>query len=160
MDLPSIRIDRLRMKDLSNARTKRNSAVALLLLWVFAIANACAFDPLSIGGQFGSGGPSIFDAGDVVVPSVAGTDVVMGIAIDSSGSNRPEGPCVDTSRFGPLSVVGILPDAGSEHPIGFPPAVTPLTMAISIDLVQRQIDELRPLETAIPLRLRYARLTL
>ena len=148
------------MKNLSNTRAKRNSAVALLLLWVFAIANACAFDPLSIGVQFTSGDPSIFDAGDLVVPSAVETDVVMGIAIDSSGSNRSDGLCVDTSRFGPLSVVGILPDSGSEQANGLPAAVTPLTMATSIDLVQRQINNFRPLETAIPLRLRYARLTL
>ena len=101
------------MKNLSNTRAKRNSAVALLLLWVFAIANACDFDPFSIGVQFTSCDPSIFDAGDVVVPTVVNTDVVMGIAIDSSGSNRSDGLCVDTSRFGPLSVVGILPDSGS-----------------------------------------------
>ena len=148
------------MKSLSNSRTKRNSAVALLLLWVFAIANACAFVPLSIGVELTSGDPSIFVAGDAAAPSVAKANVVMGIGIDNTGSNRSDGPCVDTSRFGPLSVVDIQSDPGSEQPNGLPPAVTPLTVAISIDPVQRQIDNLRPLETAIPLRVRYVRLAL
>lgn len=132
----------------------------MLLLWVFAIANACVLDPLSIGQQRTSGDRSIFHVGVAAMPLVVTTDVVIGMAIDSTGSIRLEGPCVDTSDFGPPSVVGILPDAGLEQPNLLPPAVTRLSAVTPIDLVQSPIDEQRPLETAIPLRVRYVRMAL
>jgi len=149
-----------RMWHWSSTRTRRNSAVALLLLWVFAIANACAFDSPTIGAHLDANAASIRDAGDATMAPVVRNHVATGIAVDTTRSNRSQEACVDTYDIGPLSAVGNLPEAGSEKPLGLSPAVTQLTVARPIDLVQSLIDNPRPLETAVPLRTRYVRLAL
>lgn len=146
------------MKPLSATHYKRNFAIALLLLWVFAIANACVLDPLSIDVQFTTGDPSIISAGNATFISAAKFDYFIGSASDGTWSAGSGGPCLEASDFGPLSAIGIQSNAGFEHLNVLPPAVTRLTVATPIDLVQRPIDEQRSLETAIPLRVRYRRL--
>ena len=148
------------MKPLSTIRYKRNSAIALLLLWVFAIANACVLDPLSIDVQFTTGDPSIISAGDAAFTSAVKSDYFIGSASAGTGSEGSGGPCLEASDVGPLSAFGIQSNAGFDLPNVLPLAVVFLTVAKPNDQVQRPIDNQRPLETAIPLRVRYVRLAL
>lgn len=120
----------------------------MLLLWVFAIANACAFDPQFIG------------AGDAARSSTVKTDYSRNSASHGVGSEDSDEPCLNASDFGPNSVINVQSHAGSDPPDVLPPAVAHLTAVTPIDLVQRPIDDQRPLETAIPLRVRYVRLAL
>ena len=148
------------MKPLSKTRYKRNSAIALLLLWVFAIANACVLDPLSIDARFTTGDASIISAGDATFTSDVKSDHFIGRASDGTGEEESGGPCLDASDFGPVSAIGIQSNTGFDLPNALPLAVALLTEAKPIDQVQRPIVDQRPLETAIPLRVRYVRLTL
>ena len=148
------------MKSLSATRTKRNWAIAMLLLWVFAIANACVFDPLSMGVRLAAGDASINSAGGAASASTVKTDYFASSASHGIRSENSGGPCLDVADFGPNSVISIEADAGFDPLNVLPSAVTQLTVAKPIDLVQRPIDDQRPLETAIPLRVRYVRLAL
>jgi hypothetical protein len=148
------------MKSLSTTRYKRNSAIALLLLWVFAIANACVLDPLSIDVRFTTGDASIISAGGAAFTSAVKSDHFIGSANDGTGSEGSGGPCLDTSDFGPVSAFDIQSNAGFDQPNVLPLSVILLTVAKPIDQVQRPIVDQRPLETAIPLRVRYVRLAL
>jgi hypothetical protein len=153
-------IDAVHMKSLSTTRYKRNSAIALLLLWVFAIANACVLDPLSIDVRFTTGDTSIISAGGAAFTSAVKSDHFIGSASDGTESEGSGDPCLDASDLGPLSAIGIQSNAGFDQPNVLPLAVALLTVAKPIDQVQRLIDDQRPLETAIPLRVRYVRLAL
>lgn len=148
------------MKPLSTTRYKRNSAVAMLLLWVFAIANACVLESLTIDARFITGDPSIISAGDATFASAVKSDHFIGSSSDGTGSEGSGGPCLDASDFGPVSGFGIQSNAGFDQPNVLPFAAVLLTVAKPIDQVQRPIDDQRPLETAIPLRVRYVRLAL
>ena len=149
------------MNSLSITRTKRNWAIAMLLLWVFAIANACVFEPLSIGVQVAaSDGSMIIGESDSTRSSMVNTDHTSSSASHDIGSEESDVGCLDVARFGPNSVIDIQADAEFDRSDALPAAVTQWAVATPIDLVQRPIDELRPLVTAIPLRVRYVRLTL
>lgn len=150
----------IHMKPLSTTRYKRNSAIALLLLWVFAIANACVLEPLAIDARFTTGDPSIISAGDAGFTLAVKSDYFIASASDGTGSKGSGGPCLEASGFGPVSAIGIQSSAGFDQPDVSPLAVVLLTVTKPIDLVQRPIDDQRSLETAIPLRVRYVRLAL
>lgn len=153
-------LDAVHMKSLSTTRYKRNSAMALLLLWVFAIANACVVDPLSIDVRFTTGDASIISAGGAAFTSAVESDHFIGSANDGTGSEGSGGPCLDTTDFGPVSAFDIRSNAGFDQPNVLPLSVVLLTVAKPIDQVQRPIVDQRPLETAIPLRVRFVRLAL
>lgn len=147
------------VKPFSTNRTKRNAAFFAMLVWLFAlvsgVANACLLEARGSS-------PSIASAGAITTadaPAMVAGDAsaVAGHGHDSDTSKAPcLKVCDDESRSLPKQESG----AAQTDP-GPAPLFTVLWIAATgVGAPPVRVDDLHPLASGLPLRLRYVRLTL
>jgi hypothetical protein len=147
------------MKPFSNTRAKRNTAFAVLLVWLFAlasgVANACLLEVRATHGHGAATGTSETAVANGISAGHVGVVAEHDAAPDSS-----KAPCLKVCDDGSQSVVKqqITFDLSPPGPallVAFAWAA-----AIPVASAPRRMDDLQPSTPGLPLRVRYSRLAL
>lgn len=149
------------MTNSSNARSNRNSAFVMLLVWTFAlasgVANACLLEEVGVPTHAVIGTHTPHDGGKNVSP---GRDAQFEAGRDQDDdSHNSRQPCLkvcdDGSRSVPKQYLSSQIDPG--------PAIVVAvlwTAAVPIHLQPHQPDDAQRVISTLPLRVRYSRLAL
>lgn len=150
----------IHMKLFSNTCARRNTALIVLLVWLFALAsgvvNACLLEARETHSHVVTTGPSEAAYVTAIAPGHAGA------VADGANSNRSSfnasclKACDDGSRSLPkLALTVAQPDPGPA------PLVAVLwTTVAPVVAVLRQLDVMQPITSELPIRVRYSRLAL
>ena len=154
------------MKLLPNARTKRRAALAVLMLWLFAVAtgwaNACVLE--ARGTHVHAAAIDASEAGAGAADS--GREVTISAGHVSAVADHDEdpdvfkAPCLKLCDDGSTSVVQVQPGLDLTDPGTAPLAVVVWMVLAPTESALRRWDDLRPPEAGPPPRVRFSRLTL
>ena len=156
------------MKSFSNKRTRRNTAVAALLVWLFAlssgIANACLLEaPSHTHSHTHSHGHShAATAGSELQHSHVGlTGHPAAVESDEQDdSDVPKSACLKVCDDGSKATVKLQTNSLLADP-GMPPVVAIVwNAAIPVACAPFEMNDLRPPVVGPPFRVRYSRLAL
>ena len=147
------------MKPLFNSRTKRNTAFAVLLVWLFAlasgVANACLIQAREIDGHGSPAHPSAARSGHAHLA----VDVAA-IAQHGPGLEASKSQCLKVCDDGSQSLQKQQAGLDLAHP-GLTPLLavawstaTPVVSALGLTVFQR------PPDPGLPIRVRLSRLAL
>jgi hypothetical protein len=148
------------MKLFSNIRAKRSTAFVVLLVCLFAITsglvNACVLEARGTH-RHESATAHPFAEKAVAAISAGHTDVIASQGADSDTSRAP---CLKVCEDGSQSVLKTPSRVDSADPD--PPLLTGLvwTVAVPPILALRPVAQAQPPEPGVPIRVRFARLTL
>ena len=158
------RIQMPNMPSLPNRRTRRNTACAMLFVWLFAlasgVANACLLEP---HGVHDHGSPLSHLSASGTTPGLAG-DHAQGLAHDDGDSDPGAGPakesCLKACDDGSQSLL--------KHAYGFDfpdPGLTPFVAAawaaeVQVAPASGRAHDFRLPERGPPLRVLFSRLAL
>lgn len=152
------------MRALPNNRTRRRTAMAMLLVWLFALAsgvgNACALQ------NAGTHDHARVDENVAVASSEFAVGITAGhlgaVASHDEDSSPSKPPCLKACDEGTHSLVTKAPSGPDLPDPGFAPLVAIVWIALpSVDAApRRDIDARPPPSSAPPARLRYCRLAL
>lgn len=148
------------MKPFSNIRTKRSTTFAVLLVCLFAITsgivNACVLEARSTHSRE-SPIPQPFAEKEAAAISAGQTGVIASHGVDSDPSRAP---CLKVCDDGSQSVAKTKLGADSADPGPAPFVGLVWTVAASPLLTPRPAHPLQSPGPSVPLRVRFARLTL
>lgn len=151
------------MKSLSNNRTRRRTAMAMLLVWLFALAsgvvNACVMPDTATYGRAQVG------EGAALAPWAKTVSITAGhlgwVSDDDADSGPSEPPCLKIWEEGAYSLA-------TKAPSGLDltdPGIAPLTAIVwiafpRVDAAPRRAIDARPPPSGPPVRLLFSRLAL
>jgi len=148
------------MKPFSNIRTRRSTAFAVLLVCLFAITsgivNACVLEARSTSSHE-SPTAHPFAEKEVAAISAGHTGVIASHGADSDPSRVP---CLKVCEDGSRSVAKTKHGVDSADPGPAPLVGLVWTIAASPLLALRPAHPLQSPEPSVPIRVRFARLTL
>lgn len=151
------------MRVLSNNRTRRRTAMAMLLVWLFALAsgvvNACALQ------NSGTHGHARGDENVDVAPSAQAVGITaghLGIVASHDGDSDPsKPPCLKACDEGTRSLVTKAPSGLDLSDPSFAPFTAIVWIALpSVGAAPRRDIDARPPPSGPPARLRFSRLAL
>ena len=145
------------MKLFSNTRTKRSTALMMLLVWVFALAsgivNACLLEARSTHGH----STAATDFRGRVPPAVSAGHV--GFVADHEGdSYASKSTCLKACDDGSLSLVKQASGPDLTDPGLAVAFVRPVGLRVVV--ASRRTDDLRPAASGPPIRVLYSRLSI
>ena len=152
------------MKSFSNKRTRRNTAVAALLVWLFAlssgIANACLLEAPTKHSHSHTHSHAAKAGSELDHAHVGVTEHSAAVASDEHHADVPKDACLKVCDDGLKATVKLQTSSDLLDP-GMPPVVgivwntaTPVASAPS------EMDDLPPPMAGPPFRVRYSRLAL
>lgn len=143
------------MRLFSNSRAKRNTALAMLLVWLFAlaagVANACLLEP---PGPHGHGAKTLTSG---AVPAAPHGGVA---AVHDNEPELSKAPCVKFCDGGSQSPVKHQTTLDPSDPSPALLVAVIWTAPVPVLSAQRRMAGLQPATSGLPMRLRYSRLTL
>ena len=148
------------MRPFSNKRTRRNTAVAALLVWLFAlssgIANACLLEESA-----GRAHSHVIDAGSEQHHAhVALSGHSGAVENDEHDSDVPKDACLKVCDDGSKAPVKLQASPDLLDP-GMPPVVAIVwDAATPVACAPSEMDDLQPPIAGPPFRVRYSRLAL
>jgi hypothetical protein len=148
------------MKLFSNSRTRRYSALVVLLVWLFAVAsgvaNACLLEVRTAHGQAVSADLPMVADRPAEMPAHAGA-----VASHDDQSGNPSEPCLKVCDDG-SSTMPTPPAEEKLTDVDTAPVVAILWTAATLVVsnTPRRVELLHPPEPGHPLRVRYSRLAL
>ena len=157
------------MKLLPNARTKRHAALAVLMLWLFAIAtgwaNACVLEARGTHVHAAAADASEGDSADAAADAPQAVTVSAGhVSVLADHDEHPDvskAPCLKVCDDGSTSVVQLHPGLDLTDPGTAPLAIVLWTALAPAESALRPWDDLPPPEAAgPPPRIRFSRLAL
>ena len=155
------------MKSFSNKRTRRNTAVAALLVWLFAlssgIANACLLEaPSRTHSHTHSHGHShaATAASELQHSHVGLTGHTVAIESAEHASDVPKNACLKVCDDGSKATVKFQTSSDLPDP-GMPPVVAIVwDAATPVACAPCEMDDVQPSIVGPPIRVRYSRLAL
>jgi len=158
------------MKSFSNKRTRRNTAFAALLVWLFAlssgVANACLLEAPTQHSHPHSrshthGDSHVAEAGSGLHHRHGGvTEHSVAVASDEHDPDVPKDACLKVCDDGSKAPVKLQASSDLLDP-GMPPVVTIVwDPATPVACAPSEMDDLQPPVAGPPFRVRYSRLAL
>lgn len=151
------------MRSLSNHQTRRRTAIAMLLVWLFVLAsgvvNACA---LQDTGTHDHARPDETVAVALSTATIGITAGHLGIVASHDGDSDPSTPpCLKACDEGTHSLLTKAPSGTDLTDPGLAPLTAIVWIALpSVDAVPRRDIDAQPPPSGPPARLRFSRLTL
>lgn len=149
------------MKLFSNTRSKRSTAWMMLLMWVFALVsgmgNACLLEVRGTHAHAIAGGVH-----HEVESSAHSAGHASEDAEHDGDSHDSKAPCLKACDDGALSLLKQSVGADLSNP-GLAVVVAfawPVAVAVPVVSSPRRTNDLRPLASELPIRIRYSRLAL
>lgn len=147
------------MKFFAEARTKRNTALVVLLVWLFAlassVANACFLESYEPESRAAKNSEASTSQAPAVLHAQMGTD--PGHHDDSDGTKES---CLKVCDDGTHTVPKAYSGADPNDPGPAPLVVTVWTVSPTVASAPRRVDDLAVPIAGPPLRVRYSRLAL
>ena len=148
------------MTPFSNIRSKRSTAFVVLLVWLFAlasgVANACLLESRTTHGHETS---VTHSSSEKEVPSISAghTGVIAGHGADSDTARAP---CLKVCEDGSQSLNKTRSGVDSADPGPAPLVRLVWTVAAPPLLARKPVEQLQSPEPRVPIRVRFARLTI